>query len=390
MLGSPYIFTPTLQFDKLSYWEKETYINHTDYLVIGSGIVGLSTAIHLKQRNPGKKVTVLERGYLPTGASTKNAGFACIGSPTELLADLSELSEKGVFETVEKRWKGLLYLKDLLGEDAIDYQSNGSWELFTPEDQVTFEACEAELKNLNVHLKAITGIAEVFKTDHSICAKAQFNGFNRAISHAAEGQINTGAMMKALVRLAVSLDVVILNGIEARAIENQHLITNLGSIAYKKLAVCTNGFAQTLLPGEDVLPARAQVIVTSPIKNLPFKGIFHFNEGYYYFRNVGDRVLLGGGRNLDIEGETTTEMVTTDRIVDHLNLILQEKILPHLEYRIEHQWAGTMGVGKSKAPIVKIVDENVYCGVRLGGMGVAIGTLVGKELADLMLDTQSG
>jgi hypothetical protein len=42
-----------------------------------------------------------------------------------------------------------------------------------------------------------------------------------------------------------------------------------------------------------------------------------------------------------------------------------------------------MGIGNSKNPIVS-QSENVYCGVRLGGMGVAIGSLIGTELADLV------
>ena len=43
-----------------------------------------------------------------------------------------------------------------------------------------------------------------------------------------------------------------------------------------------------------------------------------------------------------------------------------------------------MGMGSSKNPIVEKLSENVYCGVRLGGMGVAIGSLIGQELADLI------
>ena len=92
-----------LTFTNLSFWEKETFLTNVDYLIIGSGIVGLSTAIHLKKKQPNKKVLILERGYLPTGASTKNAGFACIGSASELLDDLNHCSENEVFETVEKR-----------------------------------------------------------------------------------------------------------------------------------------------------------------------------------------------------------------------------------------------------------------------------------------------
>jgi hypothetical protein len=43
-----------------------------------------------------------------------------------------------------------------------------------------------------------------------------------------------------------------------------------------------------------------------------------------------------------------------------------------------------MGVGTQKKPIVKQLSNNVYCGVRLGGMGVAIGSSVGNDLADLI------
>ena len=63
----------------LSYWEKTSFFDY-DVIVIGSGIVGLNAAIHLKKSSPALKISVLESGFLPTGASTKNAGFACFGS----------------------------------------------------------------------------------------------------------------------------------------------------------------------------------------------------------------------------------------------------------------------------------------------------------------------
>ena len=71
----------------LSYWEQNTWLNDIDVAVVGSGIVGLCCAIRLKERFPEKKIVVFERGQLPSGASTKNAGFACFGSTSELLDD---------------------------------------------------------------------------------------------------------------------------------------------------------------------------------------------------------------------------------------------------------------------------------------------------------------
>ena len=40
-----------------------------------------------------------------------------------------------------------------------------------------------------------------------------------------------------------------------------------------------------------------------------------------------------------------------------------------------------MGIGSEKKPIIKAVTKNVVCAVRMGGMGVAIGSLVGKMAA---------
>lgn len=59
----------------ISFWEKRSLVDY-NYLVIGGGIVGLSTAISIKEKVPKSSVLVVERGILPSGASTKNAGFA--------------------------------------------------------------------------------------------------------------------------------------------------------------------------------------------------------------------------------------------------------------------------------------------------------------------------
>jgi glycine/D-amino acid oxidase-like deaminating enzyme len=61
----------------LSYWEIKTWLSDIDYTIIGSGIVGLNCALNLKKKFPKAKVLILEKGMVPQGASTKNAGFAC-------------------------------------------------------------------------------------------------------------------------------------------------------------------------------------------------------------------------------------------------------------------------------------------------------------------------
>jgi glycine/D-amino acid oxidase-like deaminating enzyme len=94
--------------------------------------------------------------------------------------------------------------------------------------------------------------------------------------------------------------------------------------------------------------------------------------------------LFGGGRNLAFETETTTKLGQTELIQNRLEELLKEVILPNTDYKIAHRWSGIMGLGPTKKPIVEQLSEHVFCGVRLGGMGVAIGSLIGQELAHLV------
>jgi glycine/D-amino acid oxidase-like deaminating enzyme len=190
-----------------------------------------------------------------------------------------------------------------------------------------------------------------------------------------------------LLKKAQSLGIRILNNITLESFMekdiNVNVKTNRLDFYTNKLLIATNGFANQLLE-EKVQPARAQILITKPIKNLHIKGTFHLDKGYYYFRNIDDRILFGGGRNLDFKTEETSNFGQTDIVQNKLEQILKETILPNTNFEIDYRWSGIMGVGNQKKAIVKQVSNNVFCGVRLGGMGVAIGSLVGKELAELL------
>lgn len=97
-----------------SFWERDSWFSKIDYTIIGSGITGLSCALRLKELRPEANVLILEKGILPEGASTKNAGFACFGSISEILDDLRTHSEDEVVELV-KRVNGLELLRKKFG-----------------------------------------------------------------------------------------------------------------------------------------------------------------------------------------------------------------------------------------------------------------------------------
>lgn len=366
---------------RISYWEEESFLKNIDYAIIGSGIVGLTCALKLRELKPNAKVVILERGFLPTGASTKNAGFTCFGSPSELLDDLSKSNENEVFKLVEDRLKGLTKLRALIGDSDMNYKEYGSYELF--DDKELYQSCLSKLNYLNKQLTPLLKAPTFQVFDKPL----QF-GFDKSsllIKNNFEGQIDTGKMMKKLLFLAMKAGIEILNGFDVinfeRINHTWHIRNEFTHLKSTKLIVCNNAFAHKFFPKLDLKPARAQVLITKPIKDLKIKGCFHMDEGYYYFRNVGNRILFGGGRNLDLKIEETFEMNTSSKIQNQLKQLLETKILPSHKFEIDRSWSGIMGVGSTKSTLLKQLDTNLFCAVRLGGMGVALGTNIGQEIA---------
>lgn len=374
-----------------SFWEWDRFFRDIDYLIVGGGIVGLSAAIHLRERAPKARILLLDRGPLPLGASTRNAGFACFGSMTELRADLSNTPAHEVWALVEQRFRGLRDLRQRLGDAAIGYQPSGGFEVFAEAEAGAYESCLAELEHFNRQLKPITGLTDTFRPANEGLARLGFGGLRYRLENRAEGLLDTGRMMCRLLALAREADIRWLGGIRVESWEDagQSVVvaTDQGwEIEAGRLLIATNGLAGQLLPNWPVRPARNQVLITQPLAGeLAWQGGYHYQEGYLYFRPVGRRVLLGGGRHWDLEGETTTELEANARIREGLTDLLRTTILAGREVRIERWWTGIMGVADRKTPLVRAVSPRVGAAVRLGGMGVAIGHRVGLAGAQLLL-----
>jgi len=371
----------------LSFWERENFLWY-DLIVIGSGIVGLSTALSFKERYPHKRVLILEQGLFPSGASTKNAGFACYGSAAEIWHDVAQLGLDKALEVVELRVKGLQKLRKRLGDEALGYEENGGGEIFLKNEE--FDT--AVLPEINDWLRPIFK-NDVFVKDDARLPELGFqtDRIRTFVTNTVEGQIDTGKMMRNLLALAREKGIEILTGFSAKKPEcnaGGWEIPVKGSVVCFKteqVAICTNAFTSNLFPDLDVVPGRGQVLITKPIENLRFKGIFHFDEGYFYFRNFENRVLFGGGRNLDFEGERTQEIGLNSRIQEVLEDYLRTLILPKdTTFEIDHRWAGIMAFGDEKVPILKNLGNGMVAGVRMNGMGIAIGSEIGEQLAGML------
>ena len=376
----------------ISIWEKESFFAPQDIIIVGNGFVGLWSAFHLKKKKPNLKITIVDRGTIPTGASTRNAGFACFGSLSELIHDGKIMGTKKMLELVEMRYKGLKNIQKYFSKKEMDFDLCGGYELYDEIDKKSSKKLIQNIEYLNSLLQPITKTKQTFNLIDSKISDFGFGKTKHLIKNKLEGYLHSGKLVQALLQKVQSMGVQVFTGTEIKSTEKingqielrTHQHFNLIS---KQVLICTNAFAKDLLPELDIVPARGQVLVTSEITDLPWKGSFHSDEGFYYFRNIGKKVLLGGARNKAFEQEETTQMDITINIQEELERYLNEVVLPKQkgQYTIDYRWSGIMAMGSEKMPIIKEIEPNIFCAVRMSGMGVALAPIVGKSVAKLML-----
>ena len=368
---------------QLSIWEAETFYAPQDIVIVGAGFSGLWAALHLKQKYPSRKITVIERGATPAGASVRNAGFACFGSLTEIISDIEMMGVDKTLQLINWRFEGLKIIRQHFNDIDFDYHNTGGYELLTNDSSLE------KLSYINGLLYNITNATETFVQKNECIENFGFEGISHVLENRFEGALHPGKLLTALLHKVTAMDVQVMFGTELKSFDENkdNIILNTSdkrTLSTQQLVFCTNAFSKSLLPEVAVVPARGQVLLTEPIPGLKLNGVFHYDEGFYYFRNLDDRILLGGARNTSIETEYTLDAFTTLPIQQALEAFLSKVVLPGQRVAIQQRWAGVMAMGPDKSPVLKQLTDRTFCSLRLSGMGVALAPMMGKMLAEMM------
>ncbi|MEJ7768658.1 MAG: FAD-dependent oxidoreductase [Chitinophagaceae bacterium] len=374
-----------------SIWELESFYAPKDVIIAGGGLAGLWSAYYLKLFAPRLKVLIIDKGVIPSGASTRNAGFACFGSVTELIEDARIMGENNMRELVAMRLAGLKRIKKVFTRKEIDFEGYSGYELIDSNQYAGHNPLMKHIDWLNNYLAPVTGRKEVFSLADSKIKKFGFRQTNHLVENRSEGQLHSGKLVQALLKKVQSMGVMVLTSVELQAFEENGSTWLLHtdkevSLHTKKLLICSNAFASLLLPETAIIPARGQVLVTSSIPDLPFQGAFHYDKGFYYFRNLGDRILVGGARNKAFVEEQTLESGTSTIIQNELERFLREIVLPGRDFTITNRWSGIMGMAPGNFPCIEEVRKKCFCALGMGGMGVSLAAVVGENAARMMLE----
>lgn len=350
-----------------SYWDYDALLpDKVDFCIIGAGFTGIGMAMGLWEKHPHASILLLEQLPIGSAASTRNAGFLCFGSPTEILDTVDDTTYDEAFELIEQRWKGSLFLKKICKNLNVPISTHGAYEIFRQMSDLS--STSSQLQNLNKSLSAIHPQLQW----HERCAPWAAPG--KALYCPAESRIHPGKLWYALVKHLRKLDIETLHNFtlnEYRSSGNsiELTINNDRQIHTDVLLLTTNAF----LKGQnDIQAARNIVLLYEQEHNIDLKSNIHYDKGYVYMCGVNSYFLIGGGRNIDMKNEATEKFGDNPAIRKYLQDCLDELVDLPVKRKPIYQWSGIITSGKNGAPIWKRIDKNVYYAGRYGGMGVAL------------------
>lgn len=423
---------------ELSFWEKDAFAGLWDFVVVGAGVTGLHAAIELKRLKPSLRILLLESRPVGAVASTRNAGFLCLGSPSELAMDRHALGDQALTELISAKWSGIERTLQLFGGKALSFKRVQGHELFVKDDATAFlrSGLERELvlealpelnrlvaeavrlprpgkslrrRRSSKHADRTTLPAPYFGAVQALTEGPWGPLAHSLIPLAWEGQVQPFVVREALIRYALNLGIRYQVGATVQAVPALPLLAAEGplpsyeldcsfgdkslTIKLKNIVCATNALTQLLLPrpsaseakaGDTVSPKRGQMWYTAPLKGSVIRhlqGNFHGDRGYLYFRQAGDRFLLGGGRNVDFETESTDAWAENPLITQYLKSYATQVLGLPEDLPWEGRWSGTMGFTTSGIPVVQSPGRGVWVVAGMNGMGMALGPEMGRMVA---------
>lgn len=361
--------------------------SETDYLIVGSGLTGLTAALRLAEG--GGQVTVVDAAEIASGASSINGGMV---SP-DVKAGIRTIYKRHGPQLGREMWDATVRSVDIIDEldrahglDAVVARGGMTALGLRESDLARFqETVHWYWENLGVEWTvldrvAVTGV--VGRSEHFTAGLHEPEGIG----------IHPARLSFGLARAAKAKNVTLVADCKARSIDRGPsgftVSTDLGSVRAGTVVVATNGYTtREPVPelARKIVSVGSYIIVTEPLAESEAKAIFPTNSMAYtarrflnYVRRTHDnRILIGGRRNL-----------RTDLDLDESAAALKHRLVelwPSLEdAEVSHVWGGKLAIPFDLTPHIGRVD-GVWYAMGYAGHGVGLAALLGHDLAGMLL-----
>jgi gamma-glutamylputrescine oxidase len=356
----------------------------SDILIIGGGITGLTLAYTLAEQDAS--VGLFDAGPLAGGASSRNAGFLTVAPAepyAEQVAMWGRLPARAALEIGRKSHQRVRHLVETLGIDC-DYRASGSLRLTRTEEET--EDIRASLPLLQADGFPMSEVAP-----SDVVPAAAASRFHAGFLTPEDGEIHPVRFLNGVARAAAQRGARLYADSPVRAAEWRSGLWEVrldsGRARARTLVIATNAFASLLCPELEpiIRPRRGQMLATEPLDEIIIPRPTSAHWGYQYWRQTADRrLVIGGWRDLDLDGEVGFDERPTAAIQAGIETGLRQLVTEGV--RIERRWAGIMGFARDGRPLVGWLDADHHLAICAGytghGMGMAAGCT--EEIANLL------
>jgi glycine/D-amino acid oxidase-like deaminating enzyme len=375
--AEPAVPTPTLSGDL-----------RTDVVVVGGGVTGLSTALHLAEQ--GAQVVLLEAEEPGWGASGRNGGQVNPGlkhDPDEVERDygrdlgarmntLAGAAPKFVFDLIERH--GIRCDARRNGTLRAAIRAKHAAQVRASAEQLARRGAPVELLE-GSRLEQATGTAR----------------YRIAMLDRRGGDLNPLSFARGLARAALKAGAAVHGGTRALALKRAgahwQVATAAGTVTARQVVLATNGYTDHLWPNlrRTIVPLFGAIAASAALPETIARGVMPSRAVLYesgtvtvYYRVDAHQRLLMGGRGPMRE-------ISAASNIPHL-LAYARVLWPALaQTQWTHAWGGRLAMTRDQYPHIHEPADGVLICLGYNGRGVAMGTAMGEQLARRIANASS-
>jgi glycine/D-amino acid oxidase-like deaminating enzyme len=359
-----------------------------DVVIIGGGYTGLSSAYHIRQKFPEKKIVLLEGACCGYGASGRNGGF-CIATS---LLNWDEKDPDRRRKDLEVSNHGLKQIKQMIAEYGVDcdFEENGMLEVALNEKQIRLLEKYAERL-------AAFGLESTFIQGKELESEVKSPLFIAGLRVPYGATLNPAKLAREMKRVVEEMGVEIKErSVVTRVTPGKmNLVdTELGHIRAPTLVIALNAYAHKLgFFKNRVFPVSVFQIATKPLSEEQWKsvgwqnrqGLSDMRAMYSYSIRTSDGRIVMGGRDFTYYNNDALSSGNDKKVTRRLQENLFEFFPQLAGLEIEHAWGGTTAYTLGRVPSVGVMGDNnnIYFGLGMAE-GVPSTQTAGRMIADLM------
>ena len=352
-----------------------------DVCVVGAGISGCSTAIHLAER--GYRVVLLEAERVGYGASGRSGGQIIPGYASSMAKLVDQLGLADAKRLWDFSTESVELTRDLIERNRIDcHLAWGHMHVGIKPRQ------RDELKEWQHEQEDDFGYRKLrFLERDEVAEWIASKRYIAGLYDSGAGHLHPLRYTIGLGQAAIAAGVKLHENSRVTSIEHGPTVTvrtGQGRVRAKFLALCANvghlDLSRRL--ARNLIGIASYIVATKPLGEERAKALLRDNIAVadvnwiidYYRRSPDHRLLFGGRVSYSGLDPLGTERATRQRMLN---------VFPQLtDTEIEYAWGGIIDISMSRAPNFGRLEPNVYYLQGFSGHGMSLASFGGKVVAE--------